>query len=64
MNIIAKAIALFKQINQENDEHWENSGVYFINGTEALERPLPKAEEELLLQELDQGKPETRQKLI
>ncbi len=64
MNIIAKAIALFKQINQVNDEHWENSGVYFINGTEALERPLPKAEEELLLQELDQGKPETRQKLI
>ncbi len=64
MNLIAKAVALFKQIEAEEDNDWDNSGVFFINGTEALERPLPKDEEELLLQELDQGKPETRQKLI
>lgn len=64
MNLIAKAIALFRQINVVENDDWGDSGVFFINGTEALERPLPKDEEELLLQELDQGKPETRQKLI
>lgn len=64
MNLIAKAVALFKQIEAAEDNAWNDSGVFFINGTEALERPLPKDEEELLLQELDQGKPETRQKLI
>ena len=63
MNIIAKAVALFKQINLI-ENNWDDNGIFFINGTEALERPLPKEEEELLLQELDQGKPETRQKLI
>ncbi|MBR4419102.1 MAG: sigma-70 family RNA polymerase sigma factor [Clostridia bacterium] len=63
MNIIAKALSLFKKINQ-NERECENSGVFFINGTEALERPLPKEEEELLLQELSLGKQETRQKLI
>lgn len=65
MNLIAKAVALFREINTvEENEFWNNQEVFFINGTEALERPLPKEEEELLLQELDQGKPETRQKLI
>ena len=67
MNLIAKAIALFKQINIGNDVDCcvcDETGIFFINGTEALEKPLPKEEEELLLQELDQGKPETRQKLI
>lgn len=65
MNFIAKAISLFKQFNTfDNDDDIDDSGVFFINGTEALERPLPKDEEELLLQELSQGKPETRQKLI
>jgi len=65
MNFIAKAITLFKQFNTfDNDDDIDDSGVFFINGTEALERPLPKDEEELLLQELSQGKPETRQKLI
>lgn len=65
MNLIAKAVALFKQINSNTvDDEWDDTGIFFINGTEALERPLPKEEEELLLQELDQGKPETRQKLI
>lgn len=62
MNLVAKAVALFKQINEEN--LWNDNFVFFINGTEALERPLPKEEEERLLAELDQGKPETRQKLI
>ncbi|MBO4823745.1 MAG: sigma-70 family RNA polymerase sigma factor [Clostridia bacterium] len=46
------------------DDEKNDNGIFFVNGTEALERPLPKEEEELLLQELDQGKPETRQKLI
>ena len=65
MNFIAKAITLFKQFNTfDDDNDIDDSGVFFINGTEALERPLPKDEEELLLQELSQGKPETRQKLI
>ncbi len=63
MNLIARAVALFKQINSDGND-WDDTGLFFINGTEALERPLPKEEEELLLQELDQGKPETRQKLI
>ncbi|MCM1403942.1 MAG: RNA polymerase sporulation sigma factor SigK [Prevotella sp.] len=63
MNLIAKAVALFRQI-EAADDTWDDTGIFFVNGTEALERPLPKAEEELLLQELDQGKPETRQKLI
>ncbi len=63
MNIITKALSLLKQIKQDEYE-WDNAGVFFINGTEALERPLPKEEEELLLQELSLGKPETRQKLI
>lgn len=65
MNLIAKAIALFKRINPMIvDDEKNDNGIFFVNGTEALERPLPKEEEELLLQELDQGKPETRQKLI
>ena len=64
MNLIAKAVALFKQFNITENNDFDDNGVFFINGTEALERPLPKEEEELLLQELDQGKPETRQKLI
>lgn len=64
MNLIAKAIALFKRINPIIVDDEDDKGIFFINGTEALERPLPKDEEELLLQELDQGKPETRQKLI
>ncbi|MCQ2382657.1 MAG: sigma-70 family RNA polymerase sigma factor [Clostridia bacterium] len=64
MSLIAKAVAFFKQINWVDDDSFDEESIYFINGTEALERPLPKEEEELLLQELDQGKPETRQKLI
>ena len=64
MNLIAKAVALFKQINSDSVEELDHASIFFINGTEALERPLPKEEEELLLQELDQGKPEIRQKLI
>ncbi|MBQ7973351.1 MAG: sigma-70 family RNA polymerase sigma factor [Clostridia bacterium] len=63
MNLIAKAITFLKKFNF-NDNECDDSGVFFINGTEALEKPLPKAEEELLLQELELGKPETRQKLI
>ena len=64
MNLLAKAISFFKRINTVEEEEINNTGVFFINGTEALERPLPKEEEELLLQELALGKPETRQKLI
>lgn len=64
MNLLAKAISFFKRINTVEEEEINNIGVFFINGTEALERPLPKEEEELLLQELALGKPETRQKLI
>ena len=56
MNFIAKAITLFKQFNTfDDDNDIDDSGVFFINGTEALERPLPKDEEELLLQELSQS---------
>ena len=62
MNLLAKAISFFKRINTVEEEEINNTGVFFI--TEALERPLPKEEEELLLQELALGKPETRQKLI
>lgn len=63
MNFITKTFNFFKNLTIENEEN-DCSGVYFVNGTEALEKPLPKEEEELLLQELHLGKPETRQKLI
>ncbi len=62
MNIVSKALELFKRIN--DNKLWDKDFVFFINGTEALAKPLPKDEEEVLLAELDQGKPETRQKLI
>ena len=64
MNLLAKAISFFIRINTVEEEEINNTSGFFINGTEALERPLPKEEEELLLQELALGKPETRQKLI
>jgi len=62
MNIIEKAKNLFHRINAA--KLWDDNFVYFINGTEALAKPLPKDEEEILLAELHLGKPETRQKLI
>ena len=62
MNLFKKAIKLFDEITTLN--LWEDDFVFFINGTEALARPLPKDEEEILLQELHLGKPETKQKLI
>ena len=62
MNIFKKAVELFRKI--DNAKLWDDSFVYFINGTEALARPLPKDQEELLLMELHEGKPETKQKLI
>jgi len=62
MNFLQKAKKLFQEITSLN--LWEEDFVFFINGTEALARPLPKDEEILLLQELHLGKPETKQKLI
>jgi RNA polymerase sporulation-specific sigma factor len=62
MNLIKKAIALFEKINKAN--LWNDNYVFFINGTEALAKPLPKEEEEELLRELELGKSETRAKLI
>ncbi|MDR0384163.1 MAG: sigma-70 family RNA polymerase sigma factor [Christensenellaceae bacterium] len=62
MNIFERAIKLFKKINSEN--LWNENLVHFIHGTEVLAKPLEKDEEENLLQELELGKPETRQKLI
>ena len=62
MNIFKKAIDLFRRI--DTMQLWDDDFVFFINGTEALARPLPKDQEELLLQELHLGKNETKQKLI
>ena len=62
MNIFKKAINLFKKINTM--QLWCEDFVFFINGTEALARPLPKDQELVLLQELHLGKNETKQKLI
>jgi RNA polymerase sporulation-specific sigma factor len=62
MNLIKKAILLFQTIN--NASLWDENFVYFINGTEALAKPLPKDIEEELLKELHLGKEETKQKLI
>ena len=62
MKIFAKAVKLFKDITDA--KLWEDDFVFFINGTEALARPLPKDQEEELLQELHLGKPETKRKLI
>jgi len=62
MGIIKKALELFKKINKF--ELWQDDFVYFINGTEALAKPLPKDEEEELLKILHLGHEETKQKLI
>ena len=62
MGVKEKAIALFRKIT--NAKLWDEDFVFFINGTEALARPLPKDQEEVLLQELHLGKPETKRKLI
>lgn len=60
--VFTAAIKLFKKI--ESAKLWDDNFVFFINGTEALARPLPKDQEESLLMELHLGKPETKQKLI
>jgi len=62
MKLFNKAITLYKKITDL--KLWQDDFVYFINGTEALARPLPKDQEEILLQELHLGKPETKRKLI
>jgi RNA polymerase sporulation-specific sigma factor len=62
MNIFKCAKELFHKIN--NAKLWDDNFVYFINGTEALAKPLARDEEEMLLQELHLGKDETKQKLI
>jgi len=62
MNFIKKAITLFRKIDTMS--LWNEDFVFFINGTEALAKPLGKDEEEELLKELHLGKEETKQKLI
>ncbi|MCL2846422.1 MAG: RNA polymerase sporulation sigma factor SigK [Firmicutes bacterium] len=62
MNVLKRALNLYKSISRA--ELWEDNFVHFINGTEALARPLAKDREEELLKELHLGKPETKQKLI
>jgi len=62
MNIFKKAIDLFKRI--DTMQLWDDDFVFFINGTEALAKPLARDAEEELLRELHLGKPETKQKLI
>jgi RNA polymerase sporulation-specific sigma factor len=57
MNLVRKALALFNRINSAN--LWDNDFVFFINGTEALAKPLPKDEEEELLKLL--GDPNAEQ---
>ena len=61
-NIFKQAKALFHKISEAS--LWDDNFVFFINGTEALAKPLSKDDEEVLLQELHLGYPETRQKLI
>ena len=62
MTIFKQAIKLFQKISQA--KLWDDNFVYFINGTEALAKPLAKDVEEELLKELHLGKNETKQKLI
>jgi RNA polymerase sporulation-specific sigma factor len=62
MSIIKKIKKVLKSLLGEDFPR--EDFVFFINGTEALAKPLPKDEEEELLKELDKGLPETRQKLI
>ena len=62
MKIFKKAISLFRKINDM--QLWDEDFVFFINGTEALARPLKKDEEEELLKILHLGSEETKQKLI
>ena len=62
MKIFKKAITLFRKINDM--KLWDDDFVFFINGTEALARPLKKDEEEELLKILHLGSEDTKQKLI
>jgi RNA polymerase sporulation-specific sigma factor len=73
MNLIKQALKLFNKINAAN--LWNDDFVFFVNGTEALAKPLPKDEEEELLKLLGDPSAElngenaaivaqTRQKLI
>ena len=61
-SLIKRALLLWRKIDRAS--LWDEDFVFFINGTECLARPLPKDQEQLLLQELHLGKPETKQKLI
>ena len=62
MKLFKKAMNLFKRI--DNMQLWDEDFVFFINGTEALAKPLAKDVEEELLKELHLGKDETKRKLI
>jgi len=62
MNIFKRAIELFRKI--ERLELFDENFVFFINGTEALAKPLKAEQEDILLRELELGKAETKQKLI
>jgi len=62
MTIFEKAKKLFHKIKGAG--LFDDDFVFFINGTEALAKPLAKDVEESLLMELHLGKEETKQKLI
>lgn len=66
MNILQALVSSINTIYVKfiNEDEIENMPIYYIGGNSNLPPPLTSEEEETLLSELEEGKLETRQKLV
>lgn len=66
MNILQALVSSINTIYAKfiNEDEIENMPIYYIGGNSNLPPPLTSEEEETLLSELEEGKLETRQKLV
>ncbi len=66
MNILQALVSSINTIYAKflSEDEVENMPIYYIGGNSNLPPPLTSEEEETLLAELDEGKLETRQKLV
>ncbi len=66
MNILQALVSSINTIYAKfiNEDEIENMPIYYIGGNSNLPPPLTSEEEETLLNELEEGKLETRQKLV
>ncbi len=66
MNILQALVSSINTIYAKfiNEDEIENMPIYYIGGSSNLPPPLTSEEEETLLNELEEGKLETRQKLV